>query len=298
MDAFLFFLIGPLLQDGPYGGTASFQKNFFFGGGIGLWFLFFLLALGGLIWISYEIQRRKLDAPAWKILSYIALGLLLPAVIFKLTVTEAEVNLYYDIKDQIAKLERYQEGDWIDQVDALEDQLTNAFPPLTGLIEPIIYLGIIGGIGGAGLSAAFHFNFQGQVGSAQSIDPVSRYPQTPPPPPPPPSRPGRSRSAPRRSSKPKANAWLVARDGKSYQLFQGETVIGRQSACEIQIIGDTTMSKQHAKIVESNGHFKLYDLGSTNGTRVNKRRLHQPVMLDPDDDVQLGDNTFLKFIKS
>lgn len=289
-------LIRNLLEDGPYGATSSFQRNFFFGGGIGMWFIFLLLAIAGAIWISYEIQHRKLNLPGWKIASFVAIGLLLPAILFKFTVTEREVSDYYVVKEQIAKLERYQEGTWIDQVDVLEDQLANEFPPLTGMIETIIFLGIIGGLGGAGLAVAFYISYQGQTGPSQ-VD--SRGYAPPPPPPPSKSRPiSRPRGPAPRPSKPKANAWLVSREGKSIQLFAGETTIGRSSRNDIQIIDDTTISKGHAKIVETNGHFKLNDLGSTNGTKVNQRRVRQAVLLDPDDQIQFGDNTFFKFIKS
>jgi pSer/pThr/pTyr-binding forkhead associated (FHA) protein len=45
------------------------------------------------------------------------------------------------------------------------------------------------------------------------------------------------------------------------------------------------------------GHFRLFDLGSTNGTRVNSRLVRQPMLLEKDDVVQLGDNTRLRFVK-
>ena len=98
--------------------------------------------------------------------------------------------------------------------------------------------------------------------------------------------------------KAKVNAWLVTRDGQSYQLFAEETMIGRSSKCDIQIIDDFTLSKRHAKLVETDGLFTLYDLGSKNGVKINGKRWQRPVLLAANDQIQLGDNTFVKFVTS
>jgi len=58
------------------------------------------------------------------------------------------------------------------------------------------------------------------------------------------------------------------------------------------------MSNNHAKIVEQNGHYRLNDLASTNGTRVNNRLVREPVLLEPDDEIQFGDNTVVRFVTS
>ncbi|MDH5507658.1 MAG: FHA domain-containing protein, partial [Anaerolineae bacterium] len=104
------------------------------------------------------------------------------------------------------------------------------------------------------------------------------------------------RGAPPPPTKPKAPAWLVASDGRNFQVNLGETTIGRSSKNDIHITGDTTVSNRHAKIIEANGHYKLQDVGSKNGTKVNNRRVRQPVMLDPDDEIQLGDSFKLRFV--
>lgn len=100
------------------------------------------------------------------------------------------------------------------------------------------------------------------------------------------------------SGKRKVNAWLISRDGQSYQLFSEETVIGRSSKCDIQIIDDFTLSKRHAKVTERDGLFTLFDLGSKNGVKINGNRWQGPVLLAANDQIQLGDNTFLKFVNS
>lgn len=300
--SWLVFYTGWYQEGGPYSTTSSFQNNFFFGGGIGLWFIFFLLAVAAAIFVGYDSQKRGLQVPAYKIASYVAIGLLLPAMLFKFTVTQADVNGYFDLQRQIDELLYDPVPGNRQKADELKLEQQNKFPPLTGLMEPILYLGLLGGLGGAGIAAAYYITYQdaqsGSTGVPRGIQQPGVYP--PPPPPPPVSR--RSTSdgrAPAKTppSKRKVNAWLVTREGKSYQVFEGDTVIGRSSSqTDIQFTGDTTVSSVHAKLVQQpNGRFKLYDLGSTNGTRVNDRRVRQPVLLDPDDTIQLGDNTFLTF---
>lgn len=297
-------LLGNLLQDGPFPGIGSFQNNYFFSGGIGLWLFFLLLAIVSVALISYETQKRNVNAPGLKIGAYIALALLLPSLLFKFTVTEQQVYEYYEIKYQIGNLELYQEGNWIDTVAALEYTLENTYPPLTSYLEVIMLLGILGGLGGLSLVITFYIIYQGEGGRMpQMAGQRGGYQGTYAPPPPPlaPPPPAASRgkaSVPRRANKTKASAWLVTRNGKNYQLFVGETVIGRSSKCDIQIIGDTTLSKRHAKFIEKNGRFKLHDLASTNGVKINGKRLRQPVLLAADDQIQLGDDTFLKFVTS
>ena len=131
-----------------------------------------------------------------------------------------------------------------------------------------MYLGIIGGLGGPILAVAYYFTYQGQTGpdpSGVGLQPLPvQYPA--PAPPPPPERKVQPAGPPPPPSKPPANAWLVSREGRNYQLNLGETTLGRSSINDVQITGDTTLSKTHAKITEQNGHFKLFDLGSTNGT--------------------------------
>ncbi len=97
-------------------------------------------------------------------------------------------------------------------------------------------------------------------------------------------------------TKPKAHAWLIAEDGHSYQLNIGTTTVGKAGRNDIQLTGDTTVSREHAKVVEQNARFRLYDLGSTNGTRVNDRLVRQPVLLEPDDRIEFGDNTRFTFV--
>jgi hypothetical protein len=291
-------LLAPFFQgEGPYGATSSFLRNFFFNG-IGYWFYFLILALAALIWIFYDSSRRKLDAVSWRIGAVVALLLMIPSIFFKFTVLETQVIDYYDLKSQIEYLEIYQEpSDWRHTVDDLRATLST-FPPLTGAVEPIMFMGFLGGIGGAMLAFAFYISFQGVSSGSPAGVPGGYAP--PPPPPPPPSGRQQPRSGPAAGPppvvKPKAHAWLVAQDGRSYQLNQGVTTIGRASENDIQLTSDSTVSSRHAKIEEQNNHFKFFDLGSTNGSRVNDRVVREPILLAANDQIQLGDNTKLNFV--
>lgn len=60
--------------------------------------------------------------------------------------------------------------------------------------------------------------------------------------------------------------------GKEYELGQ-RTIIGRMDSADIRIL-DGLISKQHAEITHTNGRWSLRDLGSSNGTMVNGRRVH------------------------
>ncbi|MBN1666791.1 MAG: FHA domain-containing protein, partial [Anaerolineales bacterium] len=210
------------------------------------------------------------------------------------------------MKDLIDQLEYYQNtAAWRQEADLLRAELQNQFPVLTGMIEPIMYLGLLGGVGGPLLAVAYYITFQGQTGPANAPGvprsagagsytprpvgaapaggaPVGREPVARPLPP----------------SGPKTSAWLVARSGHNFQLNQGETTIGRSAQNHIKVDGDSTVSRNHAKIVEQNNHFRFYDLGSKSGSMVNGRRVREPVLLAPDDEIQLGDNTVFRLVTS
>lgn len=99
----------------------------------------------------------------------------------------------------------------------------------------------------------------------------------------------------REGKKKKISAWLVSREGRNYQLRSGETTIGRSSDNDIQL-SNPKISKHHAKIIEVNNHFKLMDLGSTNGTWLNGKLVRQPVALQSEDEIRFGDSFKVQFV--
>lgn len=65
------------------------------------------------------------------------------------------------------------------------------------------------------------------------------------------------------------------------------TVLGRSSEADI-VIDDPYASEFHLRLVAQDGGLTLHDLGSTNGTYLNGRRVTAPVELRRGDAVQVG----------
>jgi len=85
-------------------------------------------------------------------------------------------------------------------------------------------------------------------------------------------------------------AVLRGRQG-DYALTDAVTVIGRSRRCDI-VLTDPNVSRQHAEIRRQDDGFMLRDLGSTNGTRLNRRDVTQAV-LQHGDRVEIGTTELL-----
>lgn len=73
-----------------------------------------------------------------------------------------------------------------------------------------------------------------------------------------------------------------------------EFVIGRQAEGDGTLAGDVEISRQHARIsAESDGRFGIEDLGSTNGTFINGRRLDGRTTLETGDRIAVGASTLV-----
>lgn len=65
--------------------------------------------------------------------------------------------------------------------------------------------------------------------------------------------------------------------------------IGRGGECSV-VINDAKVSRMHAQLVQDDeGRISLVDLGSTNGTTVNGKRITGEIRLNPGDEVLIGD---------
>jgi hypothetical protein len=82
--------------------------------------------------------------------------------------------------------------------------------------------------------------------------------------------------------------------GTVYNLDIEVMIFGREVGTDI-VLGDSEISRQHARITHTPGGYVLEDLGSTNGTFVNGERLTSPRVLDPGDLIGLGENVTLTF---
>jgi pSer/pThr/pTyr-binding forkhead associated (FHA) protein len=107
---------------------------------------------------------------------------------------------------------------------------------------------------------------------------------SPPPRPVPRAGPGRpARRLPRE---------LVVTDegGRHTAPLKDTMTVGRAATCDV-ILRDTYVSNVHARIFERDGAWWLEDLGSTNGTYVNRTRVSTPTAVGPGDEVRMGKAT-------
>lgn len=79
--------------------------------------------------------------------------------------------------------------------------------------------------------------------------------------------------------------------GRAYPLGN-EASIGRAAGCQITV-DDTYVSQIHARVFARDGQWLVEDLGSTNGTWMNRQKVAGPMVLKAGDRVQVG-NTVLE----
>src|SRR4029077_12157763 len=93
------------------------------------------------------------------------------------------------------------------------------------------------------------------------------------------------------STAPEEGAWLEAADGRSHPI-KGSCSIGRAGANTI-VVESPKVSRRHALIhLQNIGEPWLIDFGSSNGTFLNKRRIHHPIRLSDRDQITIGDQVF------
>jgi hypothetical protein len=262
--------------------TSQFFQWWFTAWNIGGWVIFFLFAIGAIAWIIYDTATRRVPAVGWMMGAILPVLLLLPSAL---------AGLSLDIRAQ-----------------------------MQNLLETFFYLGLIGSIVPIVVAVGYGITYKGMRGcdrghiydaSLAECPVCAQERQAYPPPPPrpqpvypepepvtiPPSPEPRS-SRPPRPRWPLANAWLVdEQTDRRYQLYQGDTRIGRSKKNNDVVLTDKAISREHMLIREEQGHFTIYDRASKTGTYVNGRRLESPMLLDHDDVIEIGD-TRLRFIAS
>ena len=75
-----------------------------------------------------------------------------------------------------------------------------------------------------------------------------------------------------------------------------EVTIGRAPGCSVPLAGDTFVSQLHARIYVRDGQPFVEDLGSTNGTFLNRTRLTTTMPLQRGDRLQIG-QTVLEIVQ-
>jgi hypothetical protein len=80
---------------------------------------------------------------------------------------------------------------------------------------------------------------------------------------------------------------LLLVDGKRLVVGPAGVTIGRSRQCDV-VLNDPNVSRQHAEIRPRGGSWVLTDLGSTNGSTLNGRRIEGPEVVRPGDEIEIG----------
>ena len=76
------------------------------------------------------------------------------------------------------------------------------------------------------------------------------------------------------------------RAGETFTPQGDRTTVGRSPDCGV-FLDDVTVSRRHAALVRRDGRWHIEDLGSLNGTFVNRRRVDSAALEDGDE-IQIG----------
>ena len=89
---------------------------------------------------------------------------------------------------------------------------------------------------------------------------------------------------------PRRETALLRMGGKRLVVGEGGATLGRSRQSDV-MIDDANVSRAHAEVRLHGSSWVLTDLGSTNGTRLNGRRVTQPEVLKPGDEIEIGTTT-------
>jgi FHA domain-containing protein len=92
---------------------------------------------------------------------------------------------------------------------------------------------------------------------------------------------------PLREPDPRRGAARLVVAGRTELLGSGGAVLGRSREADV-VVDDPNVSRRHAEVRPSGGSWIVRDLGSTNGVKVNGRRIQGPQSLKAGDEIQLG----------
>lgn len=80
---------------------------------------------------------------------------------------------------------------------------------------------------------------------------------------------------------------LLITGGRRLVVGPSGATIGRSRRCDV-MLDDPNVSRTHAEVRPRGGSWVLTDLGSTNGSRLNGRRLEGSEVLKPGDEIEVG----------
>lgn len=145
-------------------------------------------------------------------------------------------------------------------------------PPFVLTVLKIVFLALL-----------YFFIYRAMRSVVQDLRPAGRT-----------SQPGRAQVASRAKGGGKAPRSVVVIDERGAKLetvrLNGTLQVGRAEACQVRV-PDTYASAFHARIFSRDGSWFLEDLGSTNGTYLNQRRITSPAEIRAGDKVRIGKTT-------
>jgi hypothetical protein len=80
------------------------------------------------------------------------------------------------------------------------------------------------------------------------------------------------------------------RRGQEFPLGD-ELTVGRAGGCGVPLADDTFVSQLHARVFRRDGQLFVEDLGSTNGTYLNKKKVANAVAMRKGDQLKIGRTT-------
>ena len=89
------------------------------------------------------------------------------------------------------------------------------------------------------------------------------------------------------------DGWCYRLSGEEvHDLALGKLTLGRSRKCDVSV-SDPSVSRKHVSLTVGSGRVRLEDLGSSNGTFVNGRRVEREIELHHGDRLRLGDANLL-----
>jgi hypothetical protein len=82
----------------------------------------------------------------------------------------------------------------------------------------------------------------------------------------------------------------LERQGQEFALGE-ELTVGRAGGCGVALPDDTFVSQLHARVFRRDGDLFVEDLGSTNGTYLNRKKVTAAIALRHGDQLQIGKTT-------
>ena len=86
---------------------------------------------------------------------------------------------------------------------------------------------------------------------------------------------------------PRRSRAQLRHEGRAVLLGTAGVVLGRSRECDV-VIDDANVSRKHAEVRPSGGSWTVRDLGSTNGIKINGRRVEGAQSLRAGDTIEMG----------